>query len=143
MFNIEYETDSKEQSTAHVWQNSWGMTTRTIGVMLMTHGDDKGAVLPPRVAQVQAVVIPIINSKLSEEQVQALRDKAKELESVLKGAGVRVALDARTNYTPGWKYNHWELKVGGVLSCNYSYACCCCCMHQRRLIEFSTRSICR
>ena len=52
MFGIEFETEGKERQ--HAWQNSWGLTTRTIGVMVMTHGDDKGVVIPPRVAQIQA-----------------------------------------------------------------------------------------
>lgn len=77
----------------------------------MTHGDDKGAVLPPRVAQIQAVLIPIPNSKLSAEAVAAMHAKTAELASLLKGAGVKVTVDDRNNYTPGWKYNHWELKV--------------------------------
>lgn len=110
MFKIEFETDSKEKTRANPWQNSWGMTTRTIGVMVMTHGDDKGIVLPPRVAQVQTVVIPIPNSKLPEEAVAAMATKATELHDALAAAGVKVKMDDRDNYTPGWKYNYWELR---------------------------------
>lgn len=110
MFKIEYETDTPEKTRANPWQNSWGMTTRTIGVMIMTHGDNKGVVLPPRVSQVQAVVVPIPNSKLSPEEVSAMLAKAKEIEEGLKAVGVRVTVDARDNYTPGWKYNYWELR---------------------------------
>ena len=110
MFKIEYETDTPDKTKAHPWQNSWGMTTRTIGVMVMTHGDDKGVVLPPRIAQVQAILIPIPNSKLPAEAIEAMKTKAKEIESQLKAAGVRVKMDERENYTPGWKYNFWELR---------------------------------
>lgn len=66
MFGIEFETEDKTK--AHAWQNSWGLTTRTLGVMIMTHGDDKGLVLPPRLAPRQVVIIPIPNSKTTEEQ---------------------------------------------------------------------------
>jgi len=111
MFKIDYETDTPDKTRAHPWQNSWGLTTRTIGVMVMTHADDKGLVLPPRVAQVHAVIIPIPNSKVSEEVVAAMKAKANELQGELKSAGVSVKVDDRDNYTPGWKYNHWELKV--------------------------------
>ena len=110
MFKIEYETDSSEKTKANPWQNSWGMTTRTIGVMIMTHADNKGLVLPPRVAQIQVVVIPIPNKKLSEETVQAMYAKVEEISKVLKESGISVTTDCRENYTPGWKYNHWELK---------------------------------
>jgi len=110
MFKIEYETDTPEKTRANPWQNSWGMTTRTIGVMVMTHGDDKGIVVPPRVAQIQAVVIPIPNSKLTPEEATALQNKANEIESSLKAAGVKIKMDNRDNYTPGWKYNFWELR---------------------------------
>jgi prolyl-tRNA synthetase len=108
MFGIEFETEDNKK--AHAWQNSWGCTTRTIGVMVMTHGDDKGLVLPPRAAPKQLVVITVPNSKLAPELLKAMNDKAAELHKCLEGAGVRVASDTRDNYTPGWKYNHWELK---------------------------------
>ncbi|KAK9805160.1 hypothetical protein WJX72_002679 [[Myrmecia] bisecta] len=108
MFGIEFEAEDK--SKQHAWQNSWGLTTRTIGVMIMVHGDDKGIVMPPRVAPVQIVVIPIPNAKMSEEAKQAMAAKADEFVSALRAAGMRVTSDTRENYTPGWKYNHWELK---------------------------------
>jgi len=116
MFGIEYESEEKGEGGAgaggrkHPYQNSWGMTTRTIGVMIMVHGDDKGLVLPPRIAQVQVVIIPIPNKKLSEEEVARMDAKVEETAAALRAAGVKVATDCRTNYTPGWKYNHWELK---------------------------------
>src|SRR4051812_41016934 len=104
MFHIEFE--DKQGKKQLVWQNSWGCTTRSIGVMIMVHGDDDGLVLPPRVAPIQVVLIPIV-FKGNEEQV---RGQANELGKVLTDAGVRVEVDDRDNYNPGWKYNHWELK---------------------------------
>ncbi len=108
MFGIEFEDAAGGRSLA--WQNSWGLTTRSIGVAVMVHGDDTGLVLPPRVAPVQVVVVPIPNAKLSAEERDALAAGAAAAAEALKAAGVRVKLDARDNYTPGWKYNHWELK---------------------------------
>ena len=67
--------------------------------------------LPPRVAVTQAVVVPIPNAKLSAEQHAAISAKAREIHGALVAAGVRTHLDDRDNYTPGWKYNHWELKA--------------------------------
>ncbi|PSC73094.1 prolyl-tRNA synthetase [Micractinium conductrix] len=108
MFGIEFETEDKTR--AHAWQNSWGLTTRSIGVMVMTHGDDKGVVIPPRVAQVQVVVIPIPQAKLGDEAAAAMKERAAAIADALKAAGVRVNTDTRDNYTPGWKYNYWELR---------------------------------
>ncbi|KAK9836198.1 hypothetical protein WJX81_008140 [Elliptochloris bilobata] len=108
MFGIEFE--AVDHTKQHAWQNSWGLSTRTIGVMVMVHGDDKGLVLPPRVATTQMVVVPIPNAKLSAEQQAAIAGKAAEIHAALAAAGVRAHLDDRDNYTPGWKYNHWELK---------------------------------
>ena len=90
-----------------VWQNSWGVTTRTIGVMVMVHGDDKGLVVPPRVAEVQVVIVVIPKGKDSST---ALNEKAYELRDAMKRAGIRVKVDDRDNYTPGFKYNFWELR---------------------------------
>lgn len=73
MFNITYEDDDRQKQ--HVWQNSWGLTTRSLGVMIMTHADDKGLVLPPRVAPKQVVLIPIPKASTAPEAVQAMLDK--------------------------------------------------------------------
>ncbi|OAJ37110.1 hypothetical protein BDV3_000156 [Batrachochytrium dendrobatidis] len=109
MFKILMENDARER--VNVWQNSWGLTTRTIGVMVMVHGDDKGLILPPRVASIQVVVVPVgITAKTSLEDRAAINDKAEELTAVLKKAGIRSKSDCRDNYSPGYKYNHWELK---------------------------------
>eukprot|EP00958_Prasinococcus_capsulatus_P009007 scaffold884_cov398-Prasinococcus_capsulatus_cf.AAC.25 len=104
MFDIQYEDDKGEKRFA--WQNSFGLTTRTIGVMIMNHGDDKGLVLPPRVAPVQVVIVPIF----FRDSRDALIAKAEEMVTKLKAAGIRAKADLRENYNPGWKYNHWELK---------------------------------
>ncbi|QDZ18022.1 prolyl-tRNA ligase [Chloropicon primus] len=108
MFDIEFEKEDRKKD--HVWQNSWGITTRTIGVMIMVHGDNKGLVLPPRVAPVQVVVIPIPKANMTEEQKKKMQEASSNLYDSLKAAGVRVKMDDRENYTPGWKYSHWELK---------------------------------
>jgi prolyl-tRNA synthetase len=110
MFEITVEGDNREKM--HVWQNSWGITTRTIGVMVMTHGDDKGLVLPPRVAAVQVVVIPCgITVNSTDVDRQLLDQTVQKVVDSLKASGIRAKADTRDNYTPGWKYNHWELKV--------------------------------
>ena len=77
------------------------------------HGHDclQGIVMPPRVAPTQVVVIPILNSKMSDADKQGMLQQAEDIVASLKRAGVRVQSDSRENYTPGWKYNHWELKV--------------------------------
>ncbi|KAA0163457.1 hypothetical protein FNF31_02851 [Cafeteria roenbergensis] len=93
----------------YVWQNSWGLTTRTIGVMIMVHGDDKGLVMPPRVAPLQAVIVPVAKAK-DPEGTAAVNALCRRAKAVLDAAGVRVELDLRDNYTAGWKYAHWEQK---------------------------------
>lgn len=110
MFGIEFE-DPKTNQKKHVYQNSWGITTRTIGILTMVHGDNKGLVLPPRVACYQVVIVPCgITASLSKEDEQTLYEKCKSYEKSLVQAGVRVFGDYRDNYSPGWKFNHWELK---------------------------------
>eukprot|EP00270_Netrium_digitus_P005213 TRINITY_DN1682_c0_g1_i5.p1 TRINITY_DN1682_c0_g1~~TRINITY_DN1682_c0_g1_i5.p1 ORF type:complete len:579 (-),score=219.11 TRINITY_DN1682_c0_g1_i5:210-1946(-) len=105
MFSIEFEDDKGQRKM--VWQNSWGLSTRSIGVMVMVHSDDKGLVLPPAVAPVQAIVIPIPFKDIDREAVVAAAVKVGQQ---LRDAGVRVKEDPRDNYSPGWKYNYWELK---------------------------------
>lgn len=95
----------------YVWQNSWGLTTRSIGVMMLVHGDDKGAVIPPRVAEIQAVVIPVgVTAKTSDEDRNKLYGTIDSFVADLQKAGVRVEADLRDNYNAGWKFNDWELK---------------------------------
>jgi prolyl-tRNA synthetase len=101
-----------ESSKLHVWQNSWGLSTRSIGVMVMVHGDDQGLVMPPRVSQVQVVIVPVgISAKSTNEDRANINDACTKLQNELVGAGVRAKADLREGYTPGWKFNDWELRV--------------------------------
>ena len=113
MFNITVEDPANPGvDKLHVWQNSWGLSTHTIGVMVMIHGDDKGLVLPPRVAQLQVVIVPTgITAKTSSETRAAIENEADRLAKELVKAGVKAKADLREGYTPGFKYNDWELKV--------------------------------
>ena len=104
VFGIKFlDKDEKEK---YAWTTSWGLSTRTIGAVVMVHGDDKGIVIPPRLAPVQIVVIPIV----FRENKEAVIAKAKEIVKKLKLKGHSVELDDRDGYTPGWKFNEWELK---------------------------------
>lgn len=100
-FDILY-TD-KENKQVYPHQTSWGVTTRLIGAIIMTHGDDNGLVLPPAVAPIQAVVVPIAMHK------EGVIEKATELFETLKNAGIRVKLDDSDN-SPGWKFAEYEMK---------------------------------
>jgi prolyl-tRNA synthetase len=96
----------------YVWQNSWGLSTRTIGVMVMVHGDDKGLVMPPRVALTQVVLIPAgMTASVAEDVKEGILKRVEAAEKTLLDAELRVKSDTRKEYTPGWKYNYWELKV--------------------------------
>ena len=109
---FEIMVDNENADRTHVWQNSWGITTRTIGVMIMIHSDNKGVVLPPRVAQTQVVVVPCgITAKTTEAEKAAVYKACEDLVSELKSGGVKAKADLRENYTPGFKFNHWELRV--------------------------------
>lgn len=111
MFDITVEDPTEKGKHIHVWQNSWGLSTRVIGVMVMIHGDDKGLVLPPRISKLQAIIIPLgITAKTTDEVKQQHTERLGQLKNQLKAAGVRVDLDTREGYTPPWKFNDWELK---------------------------------
>ncbi|GHJ87251.1 hypothetical protein NliqN6_3653 [Naganishia liquefaciens] len=111
MFDITVEDPRNPGQKAHVWQNSWGLSTRSIGVMVMIHGDDQGLVMPPRVAHVQVVVVPVgLTAKLSEEERKQIYDTCDKVAADLNGAGIRTKADLREGYTPGWKFNDWELR---------------------------------
>jgi prolyl-tRNA synthetase len=102
-FDITYQDEANEQQLVHT--TSWGMSTRMIGAVILAHGDDQGLVLPPRLAPIQVVIVPIGRG----EQGDAPRAKANELADRLKAAGVRVHVDDR-DASPGFKFNDWELK---------------------------------
>lgn len=110
MFDIVFE-DPETQQKQFAFQNSWGLTTRTIGVMVMVHGDNKGLVLPPSIATIQAIIVPCgvtVNTKADERD--RLLNSCREVEATLSTVSVRTEGDYRDNYSPGWKFNHWELK---------------------------------
>jgi prolyl-tRNA synthetase len=114
MFNIVVEdpNDPTGQGKTYVWQNSWGLSTRTIGVMVMVHGDNQGLVLPPRVASIQVIVVPCgITAKTTEGDRATINNACNDLAKTLKEAGIRAKADVRDGYTPGWKFNEWEQKV--------------------------------
>ncbi|ETS83206.1 proline--tRNA ligase [Pestalotiopsis fici W106-1] len=111
MFDITVEDPAEKGKHLNVWQNSWGLSTRVIGVMVMIHGDDKGLVLPPRIAKVQVIIIPLgITKNTTEEAKAAHYDQLADIKATLKKSGVRVEDDQRDGYTPGWKFSDWELK---------------------------------
>jgi len=95
----------KDEKKKYVWQTCWGVSTRLIGALVMVHGDDKGLVLPPKISPIQIVIIPI----LFKDQEDIIIEKCKEIKSVLEKE-FKVFLDDRREYTPGWKFNEWELK---------------------------------
>jgi len=110
MFDISFE-DPETHEKRFAYQNSWAITTRSIGIIVMIHGDNKGLVLPPRIAYTQVVIVPCgITAQLSAADKTQLLEKCEELCSKLKEAGIRASGDYRDNYSPGWKFNHWELK---------------------------------
>ncbi|OVA14128.1 Aminoacyl-tRNA synthetase [Macleaya cordata] len=99
-------TDENEQRQ-HVWQTSWGISSRFVGGIIMTHGDDFGLMLPPMMAPTQVVIVPIW--KKADEKTEVL-NAASSIEKVLKTAGIRIKVDDLDQRTPGWKFNFWEMK---------------------------------
>ena len=104
-FDVKYLDENNSETFA--WQTSWGVSWRLIGGMIMTHGDDKGLVLPPKVAPIQVVIIPIYHSKEDKENVL---QKACQIKDSLSNNDIRVHLDDREQLTPGFKFNDWEMK---------------------------------
>ena len=102
-FDITFQ--ARDKSVQHVWGTSWGVTTRLVGAVIMTHGDDSGLVLPPRVAPYQVVVVPIGRDNWRE----TVLPRAQDLQRQLRQAGIRVTLDERDE-RPGWKFSEWELR---------------------------------
>jgi len=103
MFNIVFQ-DSYETKRFAI-QNSWGFTTRSIGIMLMTHGDNKGAIIPPLVAPIQVIIIPIYNNSNKGYVCDNIK---KIVLSTIHNMNIRYHIDFRESHTPGWKYNHYE-----------------------------------
>ncbi|MDO9274812.1 MAG: proline--tRNA ligase [Lutibacter sp.] len=98
---------SKEGKQEYVWATSWGVSTRLIGALIMTHSDDLGLVLPPNLAPIQVVIIPIHKT---DEQLEAISARINEIVTELRKKGISVKYDDRTTYKPGWKFAEYELK---------------------------------
>ena len=104
-FDVKF-TD-KENKLDYVWATSWGVSTRLIGALVMAHSDDQGLVLPPKLAPIQVVIVPIFKG---EEQKQMIDEKVKVLQQQLKAAGIKVKYDDNDNNRPGWKFAEYEMK---------------------------------
>ncbi|MEL6676844.1 MAG: proline--tRNA ligase [Bacteroidota bacterium] len=98
---------NRNNQEEHVWATSWGMSTRMMGALIMTHSDDSGLVLPPKLAPIQVVFVPIYRK---EEEKTGVLDKCYDIAAQLKAAGIRVKVDDDDTKKPGWKFNEWELK---------------------------------
>jgi|RhiMethySRZTD1v2_1073278.scaffolds.fasta_scaffold03862_18 prolyl-tRNA synthetase len=103
-FEIQFQ--GRDKNLQHAWTTSWGVSTRLIGGVIMTHGDDSGLILPPRVAPYQVVIVPIARGNWQE----TVLPRARDIQSELMRHGVRVMLDDRDAYTPGWKFAEWEMR---------------------------------
>ncbi|MBP6803762.1 MAG: proline--tRNA ligase, partial [Chloroflexi bacterium] len=104
-FDIQYLDPNNQLQ--HCWTTSWGLSTRFIGAIIMTHGDDQGLILPPRLAPYQTVIVPIYKKDAEKTAVLAATARIK---AELEDAGIRVHVDDRENLTPGYKFNDWELR---------------------------------
>ncbi|HZD13387.1 MAG TPA: His/Gly/Thr/Pro-type tRNA ligase C-terminal domain-containing protein, partial [Candidatus Binatus sp.] len=104
-FEIKYL--GKDEKEHYAWTTSWGISWRLIGACIMIHGDDRGLVLPPKIAPIQVVFVPIFYKEADKERILS---EVKRLSENLKSQGVRAFIDDREQYTPGWKYNEWEMK---------------------------------
>jgi len=104
VFNIRFE--DRNQNLQYVWQTSWGVSTRLIGALIMSHGDDSGLKLPPRIAPIQAIIIPISIGNWKKEVLPT----AQKIKCELNKIGIRVKLDGREEFTPGWKFSEWEMR---------------------------------
>jgi prolyl-tRNA synthetase len=104
-FDIKYLDRSNELQ--YCWTSSWGMSTRMVGCVIMVHGDDQGLILPPRLAPIQVVIVPIYKS---DEERGTVVAATETISKQLVERGVRVKIDTREEYSPGWKFNEWELR---------------------------------
>lgn len=103
VFDIKYLDQNQQQQ--YVWQTSWGVSTRLVGGVIMTHGDNAGLILPPKIAPIQAIIVPIIFDKSRNEVLEKVNQHINNLSDK-----IRIEADLRDEYTPGWKFNEWELK---------------------------------
>ena len=104
-FDVKFAT--KDEGLEHVWGTSWGVSTRLMGALIMAHSDDKGLILPPKLAPIQVVIVPIFKN---EEQLQAISIAAKGIMHQLKELNISVKYDDRDTQKPGWKFAEYELK---------------------------------
>ncbi|MFN2261349.1 MAG: proline--tRNA ligase, partial [Psychroflexus sp.] len=104
-FDVKFTSDQGKQE--HVWATSWGVSTRLMGALIMTHSDDNGLVLPPKLAPNQVVIVPIYRN---DEQFEAVSEKAKSIQKELRDQGIRVKFDDRDTFKPGWKFAEHELR---------------------------------
>eukprot|EP01024_Parvocaulis_polyphysoides_P034108 TRINITY_DN30203_c0_g3_i3.p1 TRINITY_DN30203_c0_g3~~TRINITY_DN30203_c0_g3_i3.p1 ORF type:complete len:527 (-),score=66.77 TRINITY_DN30203_c0_g3_i3:960-2540(-) len=104
-FGTTYQDEEGVEQFVH--QTSWGVSTRMVGGIIMTHGDDKGLMLPPKIAPIQVVIVPIIKKEKDTESVMGV---VQQLQDTCKRAGIRVKVDDSTGKTPGFKFNYWEMK---------------------------------
>lgn len=104
-FDVKFSDENNIENYA--WQTSWGVSWRLIGGMIMVHGDNKGLVLPPKVAPIQVVIIPIY---YSSEDAKKITEKSTEIEKILLEKNIRVQVDRRNELTPGFKFHYWELR---------------------------------
>ena len=104
-FDVQFT--NKEGKLDHVWATSWGMTTRMIGALIMAHSDNHGLILPPNVAPIQVVIVPIYRG---DEEFPPIAEAANKIKAELKALGVSVKFDDRDTQKPGWKFAEYELK---------------------------------
>lgn len=111
MFGIKVHNEGSEDASSYVIQNCWGITTRSIGTAVMIHSDNKGFVCPPRVAEIQAVIVPCgIKATTTLDEKKKLEMYASDAIRQIEASGIRAHLDNRENLSPGFKFNHWELR---------------------------------
>jgi prolyl-tRNA synthetase len=104
-FNIQFLDENN--TLQYAWTTSWGLSMRVIGAVIMTHGDDQGLILPPRLAPIQAVIVPIFKS---DAETVSVKQAVARVEAELKASGIRIKVDDRTEVTPGFKFNDWEMR---------------------------------
>ena len=104
-FDVKFQ--SKEGKLEYVWATSWGVSTRLMGALIMTHSDDEGLVLPPKLAPIHVVIVPVYRS---DEDLETIKLAMQPLSAELKAAGLTVKFDDRDTYKPGYKFAEWELK---------------------------------
>ena len=108
-FSIPFEIKylGKDEKEHYGWTTSWGISWRLIGATILSHGDDRGLVLPPRIAPTQVVLVPIFYKETDQKDIS---EETIRLSSQLEQIGIRTFIDDRAQYTPGWKYHEWEMK---------------------------------